>query len=165
MDIKIIGELNNSTISALFDAYLTGADEIEVAICSEGGNTDVSCAFVDLFSPWRRAGSLGTVAFGEVMSGAPLIVAAGSPGRRVAFMHTLFGLHLPYLDETTGDPAVQDSEFRMLQSTTDRFITLLSGLTDTTERTWRKRLKGKSMVIFDAKQAKKWGIIDNIEGE
>jgi len=167
MILKILGELNNDTISTMVDGYLSVLDEEEslcVVVSSEGGNSDVFCVFVDLFSDLRARGKVETLAVGEVMSGAPLIVAAGSPGRRVAMKHTLFGLHEPFVSDVTGDPAVQDSEFRTLQSTVDRFYTLLSELTGTTVGTWRKRIHGKSLVVFDAKQAQRWGLVDKVQG-
>jgi ATP-dependent protease ClpP protease subunit len=166
MILKIIGELNNDTISTMMDAYLAVLDEqqpLRVMVSSEGGNSDVFCVFVDLFSDLRARGMVETLAVGEVMSGAPLIVAAGSPGIRCAMKHTLFGLHEPFVSDVTDDPAVQNSEFRTLQSTVDRFYTLLSRLTGTSIRTWRNRIHGKSLVVFDAKQAQKWGLVDKVQ--
>lgn len=168
MLLKIIGDLNNEVVSTMTDMYCEmlqrEKDEIlSVIIYSGGGNSDVFCCFMDFFSWWRARGLVETLACGEVMSGAPIIVAAGSPGHRVAMKHTLFGLHEPYLSETTPDPAVFDSEKRMLQSSVDRFYTLLSELTETSVRTWRNRLHGKSMVIFDARQALKWNLIDKVQ--
>jgi len=168
--LKVLGELTNETVSVMVDAYyslLNSAEEedanLSVVVSSGGGNSDVYCCFVDLFSWWRDRRRVETLALGEVMSGASLIVAAGSRGHRVSMAHTLFGLHEPYLAETTADPAVFDSEKRGLQSAVDRFYSLLEDLTDTQARTWRRRLHGKSMVIFDAKQALKWNLIDKVQ--
>ena len=166
MILKIVGELNNGVVSKMVDAYvdvLNEDDDLNVVISSEGGNSDVFCVFVDLFSDLRKRGKVETLAVGEVMSGAPLIVAAGSPGRRIAMKHTLFGLHEPFVSEVTDDPAVQLDEMRTLQSTVDRFYSLLSELTGTSVRTWRNRIHGRSLVTFDAKQAQKWGIVDSVQ--
>lgn len=166
MILKIVGELNNDVVSSMIDAYirvLKEEDDLNVVISSEGGNSDVFCVFVDLFSDLRARDMVETLAVGEVMSGAPLIVAAGSPGRRVALKHTLFGLHEPFVSEITDDPAVQLDEMKTLQSTVDRFYSLLSELTGTSVRTWRKRIHGRSLVTFDAKQALKWGIVDKVQ--
>ena len=168
MLLKIVGDLNDETISTMVDAYYkmnnrSKEDVLSAVVCSGGGNSDVYCCFVDLFSWWRKRGQIETLALGEVMSGASLIVAAGSRGYRISMHHTLFGLHEPYLNETTADPAVFDSEKRNLQSATDRFYSLIAELTDTSERTWRRRLHGKSLVVFDAKQALKWNLIDKVQ--
>jgi ATP-dependent Clp protease, protease subunit len=162
--LKIIGELNNDVIDVLVDTFFSrdADDGVNVVVASEGGNSDVYSVFIDCTRRHRDAGSLLTLAAGEVYSGAPIIVAAGSPGKRCSYEHCLFGLHEPYLQETTGDPAVLKSELQMLQSTIDRFYTILSELTGTTVKTWRSRLSGKSMVGFDAKQALRWGLIDKI---
>lgn len=162
--LKIVGELNNEVISALIDAfYLRPLDEeVHVVVSSEGGNSEVYSTFVDCTRRHREAGLLTTVAVGEVFSGAPVIIAAGSPGCRRSYAHTLFGMHEPYYPEMGTDPAVLQAEYRALQSTIDRFYTLLETLTKTTSKTWRKRLSGKSMVTFDAKQALRWGLIDVI---
>jgi len=162
--LKIIGELNNDVIDVLIDTFFArdADDGVNVVVASEGGNSDVYSVFIDCTRRHRGAGSLLTLAAGEVYSGAPIIVAAGSPGKRCAYEHCLFGLHEPYLQETTGDPAVLKAELSTLQSTIDRFYTILSQLTHTAVATWRKRLAGKSMVGFDAKQALRWGLIDEI---
>jgi len=170
--MPIIGELNTHTVIRMCDIYHTMLNPtdfsevvLDVIVSSEGGDSDVFCVFVDLFKYWRMKGNVNTLAVGEVMSGAPLIVAAGSKGHRLAMEHTLFGLHEPYITTIQGDPAVFESEKRNLQSTIDRFYTLLSELTDTSVRTWRSRIHGKSLLTFDAKQAKKWCLVDTVQGE
>jgi len=166
MLLNIIGELNNQTIENILETSEVMCPEpLIVNVASEGGNSDVFCVFVDVFKPMIDGGAVTTRAVGEVMSGAPLIVASGSKGKRYSYKHTLFGLHEPFMEEVQGDPATYESERRTLQSTIDRFYTLLSELTDTTVSTWRKRIHGKSLLTFDAKQALKWKLIDKIIGE
>jgi len=171
MLLPIIGTLNTETVVRMCDVYTTMLNEVEegcildVMVSSEGGDSDVFCVFVDLFKWWRMEGLVNTIGVGEVMSGAPLIVAAGSTGCRLAMEHALFGLHEPYLTEIQGDPAVFEAEKRGLQSTIDRFYNLLAELTGTSVKTWRSRIHGKSLVTFDAKQAKKWNLVDKVQGE
>jgi ATP-dependent protease ClpP protease subunit len=162
--LPITGELNDATIHKLLCTFVLQkiCGPILVAVNSEGGNSDVYSTFLDCSRRHRRAGVLETLAVGEVYSGATVIVASGSAGKRYSYEHALWGMHEPYLPETTGDPAVLQSEIRMLQSTVDRFYSIIAELTKTSVATWRRRLKGQSMVSFDAKQALKWKLIDSI---
>lgn len=161
---KIIGELNKDTMSSLIDEFVgKPVDEgYNVVVNSEGGDSEVFFAFYDITRRLRRDNLLSTVAVGEVCSGAPVIVASGSLGKRYSYGHTMFGMHEPYMSSTSDDPAVLQSELQCLQSNIDRFYSLLSSITDTSIATWRKRLKGKSMLYFDAKQAVKWKLIDEV---
>ncbi|RLC87844.1 MAG: hypothetical protein DRJ03_04670 [Chloroflexi bacterium] len=161
---KIMGELNSSTMVAMVEEFVgKPVDEgYNVVVNSEGGDSEVFFAFYDITRRHRRDHLLSTLAIGEVCSGAPVIVASGSPGMRYSFQHTMFGMHEPYMSSTSDDPAVLQSELQCLQSNIDRFYSMLSSVTETSVATWRKRLKGKSMVYFDAKAALKWKLIDEV---
>jgi ATP-dependent protease ClpP protease subunit len=160
----IMGELTDKTSHELIKLFFGHPvdSSVHVVVDSEGGNSDVYCLFVDCTRRHRRAGTLCTVAAGEVMSGAPVIVAAGSPGLRYSYEHTSWGMHEPFVTEVCPDPVVQTAQMCSLQSCVDRFYNIISVLTDTSVRTWRGRLKGQSLLTFDAKQALKWNLIDEI---
>lgn len=161
--IRVIGELNNEKLNHWLDCLaLNHAEGWEVTVCSEGGDLHACFAFLDLFKEYREAGKLDTVAVGWVMSGAPVIVASGSPGRRFAFENTAIGLHLPFILGQTEDSGAQDVEMADLERTKDRFCRVLESVSNHTRKWWRKTLKGRSMVYFDPREAVKLGLIDTI---
>jgi len=161
--IKVIGPLGGEAVSQFINAfYAAKVEEVHVVINSEGGDSDVYLAFYDCSRRFRRAGMLTTTALGEVDSGACVLVASGSKGRRFSYAHTIWGMHEPFLTSVTADPAVQDSEFDSKKFTLDKYYSLLGEITGTRPNRWRKRLGGKSMVTFGAKTALKWRLIDEI---
>lgn len=161
--IRVIGELNNEKLNHWLDCLaLNHTSGWEVTVCSEGGDLHACFAFLDLFKEYRDAGKLETVAVGWIMSGAPVIVASGSPGRRFIFEHTAVGLHLPFLMGGNEDSGAQDVEMQDLERTKARFCRVLEGLTKHSRKWWHKTLKGRSMVYFDAHEAQKVGLVDTV---
>jgi ATP-dependent Clp protease protease subunit len=166
-DILLCGELNHEMVSdAWYMVFKKEPDphQITMWLCSPGGEFAAWSALIDLTSSWRDQGQLCTVGIGEIASGAVPILAAGTPGRRGIYRHAMVGLHEPYLDETTADPAVQANEMRTIAAMKDRFYNLLAEYTNNRPSWWRKRIAGKSMVWIDAQQAVKWRIVDRILG-
>lgn len=160
-DLLIVGALNHETIRSLYRHYTPG-EPFYLSVCTQGGDADVWLTAVDLLGTARTGGELYTCGFGEVLSGGPLLVAMGSPGCRRAGRHTLFGMHEPYLTGVTEDPAAQACEFRMIESMKDRFYNLLAEITPHTKRFWRNRLHNQPMLYFDAQDACKMGLIDEV---
>ncbi len=162
--ILLCGELNHAAVQYVWDQVNNDIDRGIVTICSPGGEFAAWSAIIDVLDAWRSSDALCTVGMGEVASGAVPILASGTPGRRGIYRHAMVGLHEPYLDETTADPAVQASEVRIIAAMKDRFYNLLAEYTNNRPSWWRKRLAGKSMVWIDAQQAIKWRIADRILG-
>lgn len=165
--ILLCGELNHDQVQRMWEMVSVPPHPIEkltVEICSPGGDFAAWSAIIDMLSDVRDQGCLVTVGLGEIASGAVPILASGTPGRRGVYRHAMVGLHEPYLDETTPDPAVQASEVRIIAAMKDRFYNLLAEYTNNRPSWWRKRIAGKSMVWIDAQQAVKWRIADRILG-
>ena len=163
-DILVMaGELNYSLLqTVLHNLQHFQEKKLEVIIATEGGDEIVWLALIDIFSKWRKENNLMTIGLGEVCSGGIPILASGNAGQRFAFRHTMFGLHLPFLTDTVADPGVQATNQALFTALADRFINLLMEFTGKRRKFWRDLLWGKSMVWIDAKQAKKWRIIDEI---
>jgi ATP-dependent protease ClpP protease subunit len=166
-DIMVCGELNHEVVNDVWYTALhqePRADQVTLYLCSPGGEFAAWSAVIDLLSTYRDCEQLCTVGMGEVASGAVPILASGSPGRRGIYRHAMVGLHEPFLDETTPDPAVQSSEMRIIEAMKARFYNLLAEYTNNRPSWWRKRLAGQSMVWIDARQAVRWRIVDHVLG-
>lgn len=159
--LLICGELEDDTIKAVWNAYSDKKDFL-LTLCSPGGNIVVYHALLDFLEIAREEGRLITLAMGECFSGAPLLVAGGSPGKRYAYKSTLFGLHEPFLTSIPEDPGAQDSILRQLESVKKQYYQFLSSLTNHRAKWWEERLKGKSMWHLSAQEAKKLGLIDEV---
>jgi ATP-dependent Clp protease protease subunit len=168
----LIGELNDEALANLLESVegwteapmvLGGAGQTySLSVCSPGGDCHVYGAIVDLLSPIADAGLLQTIALGQCCSGAPLIVASGNKGQRYSYRNTSWMLHEPYRAEFTEDSGAQAAEIRDLESTRDRYYNLLCEFTGRTRRFWRHRVQGKSLYFFDAKEAKRCGLVDEV---
>lgn len=154
----IIGEICQPTLVNIVKLmHGSGVDSLRVLVHSGGGDLSVSSALIDILRPLQEAGSLETLGLGEAYSAAPLILAAGSPGKRMAYRNCVLGLHEPYLSDV-GE--VTAEHVRMWQATSDRFFNLLSELTGRRVSFWRRRLAGGSMQFYGAREAVRLGLID-----
>lgn len=153
----IIGEICQPTLVHIVKLMSgDGVDSLRVLVHSGGGDLSVSSALIDILRPLREAGSLETLGLGEAYSAAPLILAAGSPGKRMAYRNCVLGLHEPYLE----GEVVTAEQVRMYNSATDRFFNLLSELTGRRVSFWRRRLAGGAMQFYGTREAVRLGLID-----
>jgi len=159
--ILVCGELSSETINSVWEAYDDDREFI-LTLCSPGGDIIVYHALLDFLGHAREQGRLTTVGMGECFSGAPLLLAGGSEGRRVAYKSTLFGLHEPFLTQVPPDPGAQFTVLKQLESIKDQYYGFLAQFTKHRQAWWRERLEGKSMWHMDAKEAMKLGIIDGV---
>lgn len=159
--LLICGELGDETIKAVWDSYCD-SDEFLLTLCSPGGDIIVYHALLDFLEIAREEGRLMTLAWGECFSGAPLLIAGGSPGKRYAYKSTLFGLHEPFLTDIPDDPGAQHTVLTHLEFIKKQYYQFLSNLTKHRVKWWEDRLKGNSMLHLTAQQAKTYGIIDEV---
>lgn len=154
--LLVAGEIGPESLKALWE-FLGEANAREVWLCSGGGVWTDALAMIDLI----RMAALETVAVGEVASSAAVILAAGA--RRFITPSTMVGLHEPSwggLGEVSG---MWSQNRAAMDSTIDRFYSLLGALTKHTPKWWRERLNGHGMIWLDAKEAVKWGLADEVE--
>ena len=159
--ILVCGELSDETIKSVWETYDNDREYI-LTLCSPGGDIIVYHALLDFLGQAREEGRLTTVGMGECFSGAPILLAGGSVGRRVAYKSTLFGLHEPFLMDVPHDPGAQFTVLKQLESIKDQYYGFLAQFTKHRQSWWRERLEGKSMWHMDTKEAEKLGIIDGI---
>lgn len=161
----LCGDLGNSAIIRVATFRNENEDfDLQLVLCTPGGEFSSWCGIIDLLSGHRAKGDLSTVAVGEVCSGGVPILASGCRGRRGIFRHAMIGLHEPFLEHITADPAVQASEMRLLESMRARYYNMFAEFTPHTVKWWRARLANQSMLWIDAKEAIKWGLADVILG-
>jgi ATP-dependent Clp protease protease subunit len=159
--LLLCGELCDETIRTVWEAYDNNKNFL-LTLCSPGGDIIVYHALLDFLEIPREEGRLSTLAMGECASGAPLLVAGGSPGKRYSYKNTLFGLHEPFLGNVPDDPGAQHSLFEQLNYIKQQYYKFLSDLTKRKEAWWKEKLSGQSMWNITAKEAKDFGIIDEI---
>jgi ATP-dependent Clp protease protease subunit len=159
--ILVCGELGDDTIKSAWEAY-DDDKEFLLTVCSPGGDITVYHALLDFYETAREEGRLTTLAMGECLSGAPLLVAGGSPGKRFSYKSTLFGLHEPFLASIPPDPAAQYTILQHLEFVKDHFYAFMATFTKHRQAWWRDKLEGQSMYYITALEAKKMGIIDEV---
>lgn len=159
--LLLCGELCDETIKTVWEAYAEDKHFL-LTLCSPGGDIIVYHALLDFLEIAREEGRLTTLAMGECFSGAPLLVAGGSPGKRYSYKNTLFGLHEPFLTHIPEDSGIQHAVLQNLKFIQEQYYKFLSGLTNHTDKWWKERLRGKSMWHLTAADAKKVGLIDEV---
>jgi len=160
--ILICSELNDATIKTVWEAYNESKDLI-ITLCSPGGEVTTYHALLDLLQIPREEGRLTTIAMGQCYSGAPLLIAGGSPGKRFSYASTLFSLHEPYLAaELPPDPGAQYEIMNQLAIIKERFYEFLSAFTNYRSEWWRNKLEGRSAWNLSPTEVQKLGIIDDI---
>lgn len=127
----------------------------KLTIASEGGDTDVMWAFVDLILCSKRE-FIGT-AYGVCHSAAPLILA--SCDQRFCGPNTQFMVHEDII-ELSGSPSSSIKQVNRAQAEEDRWYTAMSIATGTPITEWRKM--SESETYFDAQKAKELGLVDKI---
>jgi ATP-dependent Clp protease protease subunit len=131
--------------------------EISLYINSPGGSVDDTMAIYDTI---RFIGSpVATYCIGRAQSGAAVILAAGTKGRRHALPHAKIMLHQPWGGVTgqAEDIRIQTEEIVRARKMINEVLSKHTGLTPEklTEETQRDR-------YMDAEEAKSWGLIDDV---
>lgn len=165
--IFLHGDVDEGTIGVAIRGMYLLADlksaPIELFITSYGGYVDEAFALHDVTRTIRVP--VHTVALGKCQSAAPLLVACGHPGERWASANTTFMMHDSTLDVSEGSPAyiLGQAEHAKRQST--RFARLLASYTKKSAAHWASLGSGKMDRFFGAKEARNWGLIDEIWDE
>ena len=127
----IFGEPRLTDIHAL-TALLEVPGILRFFISTPGCDTNVYKNFVDLSERRRKAGEIITVATGDCLSGGAILVAAGSPGKRMMTKHAILGLHFPFLTRVTQDPVAQQNEVESLEIEKEIYLQLLEKFSNKT---------------------------------
>ncbi|MEE6264773.1 ClpP family protease [Streptomyces sp. VTCC 41912] len=131
--------------------------DISLYINSPGGSFTAVCAIYDTMR--YVSCDVETVCLGQAVSGAAVLLAAGTPGKRLALPHARMMIHQPSLGEPVQGQA-DDLRIRAeeLLRTRDRLTEMLA------EHTGRSRERIAADIerdtFFDAPAAQEYGLID-----
>lgn len=131
--------------------------EISLYINSPGGSVDDTMAIYDTI---RFIGSpVATYCIGRAQSGAAVILAAGTKGRRHALPHAKIMLHQPWGGVTgqAEDIRIQTEEIVKARKMINDVLSKHTGLTP--EKLAEETERDKYM---SAGEAKSWGLIDDV---
>jgi ATP-dependent Clp protease protease subunit len=107
-----------------------------------------------------------TVAMGKAMSAAPLLVTAGTPGKRYATPHCFFMIHDGWLDGMDGKSrkearATLDHYDDMAES----WCALMAKHSKKDAAFWRRLCNKKEDIFFNAATALEYGLVDQLWDE
>jgi ATP-dependent Clp protease protease subunit len=101
-----------------------------------------------------------TVCIGQAASGAAVLLAAGTPGKRMALPNSRILLHQPATEGGYGqssDLEIQAQEILRMRSSMEKIVALHSGRTEEQVRQDIERDK-----FFTAEEAKEYGLVDEV---
>ena len=160
--VFMIGEINyrmatEVIMKLLYLDNLKSGIEINLYINSPGGSVDDTMAIYDTM---RFIGSpVATYCIGRAQSGAAIVLAAGTEGRRHALPHAKVMLHQPWGGVTgqAEDIRIQAEEIVKAKKVINELLSKHTGLTP--EKIAEETERDKYMT---AKEAKAYGLIDEV---
>lgn len=165
--IFLIGVISEETASDVIKGiYLMQSISIEksitIYIYTEGGNEYAMFAIYDVIK--QCVCDVETVAMGEVLSAGPILVAAGTKGKRYTLPNTFFMVHESW--DTIGDVKLSDNKniIKHHSALENRWLLLMEENTGISYKKWQKMCIGPDR-YFDANKAIELGIVDYIWDE
>jgi ATP-dependent Clp protease protease subunit len=160
--VFMIGEINyrmatEVIMKLLYLDNLKSGVEINLYINSPGGSVDDTMAIYDTM---RFIGSpVATFCIGRAQSGAAIVLAAGTEGRRHALPHAKVMLHQPWGGVTgqAEDIRIQAEEILKAKKVINELLAKHTGLTS--EKIAEETERDKYMT---AEEAKAYGLIDEV---
>ncbi|GAB3440078.1 ATP-dependent Clp protease proteolytic subunit [Streptomonospora sediminis] len=131
--------------------------DINLYINSPGGSTSALTAIYDTMDYVRS--DVSTVCMGQAASGAAVLLAAGTPGKRLALGHSRVLLHQPS-SEGQGEAAdleIQAAEVLRVRAEIEEILSRHTG-----QSVERLRADTDRDKIFTAEEAKDYGLVDTV---
>ncbi|QBI52039.1 ATP-dependent Clp protease proteolytic subunit [Streptomonospora litoralis] len=131
--------------------------DISLYINSPGGSMSALTAIYDTLQYVRA--DVSTVCMGQAASAAAVLLAAGTPGKRMALGHSRVLLHQPS-SEGQGEAAdleIQAAEVLRVRAEIEEILSLHTG-----QSVERLRADTERDKIFTAHEAREYGLIDNV---
>ena len=131
--------------------------DINIYINSPGGDINALFAIYDTSQYIRN--DITTICLGQAASAAAVLLAAGTPGKRMALPHSRVLLHQPY-----GQAAGQATDIELAAREIERMRTLLDKILSHHTGQPLERIHDDTDrdFIMDAAEAKAYGIIDEV---
>ncbi len=137
--------------------YENNERDIQLYINSPGGSTTALTAIYDTLRFVRA--NVATVCMGQAASAAAVLLAAGTPGKRMALEHSRVLLHQPS-SQTQGEAAdleIEAAEVLRIRSQIEAILARHTG-----QRVERLREDTDRSAILTAHQAKEYGVVDDV---
>tara|TARA_Y100000296_G_C5157416_1_gene249916 strand:+ start:816 stop:1475 length:660 start_codon:yes stop_codon:yes gene_type:complete len=137
------------------------SEPIEMLISTHGGNTTDMFAIYDMMNLIKKDHEIATIGLGKVMSAGVLLLAAGTKGKRKVGSHCRLMLHGVSAGHV-GEIHNLKNELEEAQWMQDQYVECLSKDTKMTKKQIKKLIDKQINTYFDAKEAIKYGIADEI---
>jgi len=132
--------------------------DISIYINSPGGSFTALTAIYDTMQYVRP--DVQTVCMGQAASAAAVLLAAGTPGKRLALPHSRILIHQPAIEQAGGqgsDIEIQAREILRMRTQMEEMIARHSNATPEQVRRDTERDK-----ILTAEEAKDYGLVDQV---
>ena len=162
-NIIFLGTPIDDTIANLVCAQLLHLEsenpdrDISLYINSPGGDINALFAIYDTMSYIKP--DVATICFGQAASAAAVLLAAGTPGKRLALPHARVLIHQPYAGAQgqVSDLQIASQEIQRLKRQLEELLAMHTGQTvdkisEDTDRDF----------VMTAVEAKEYGIIDEV---
>jgi ATP-dependent Clp protease protease subunit len=149
---------NDVMAQLLYLDYDNPQRDISLYINSPGGSATAMMAVYDTMC--FVASDISTVCLGQAVSAAAILLAAGTPGKRLILPNARVVLHQPGLEAAQGDASDLESRARELLRTRDAMESLLA--THTGRDRSRLRADLDRDLVLDSGQARAYGIVDAV---
>ncbi len=161
--IIFLGTPIDDTIANLICAQLLHLEsenpdkDINIYINSPGGDITALFAIYDTMQYVKP--DITTICFGQAASAAAVLLAAGTPGKRLALPHSRVLLHQPWGQGggQATDIEIQAREIMRMRELLDQILATHTG--QTVERIGKDTDRD---FVLSAEQAKEYGIIDEV---
>ena len=162
-NIVFLGTPIDDTIANLVCAQLLHLEsenpdrDISLYINSPGGDINALFAIYDTMSYIKP--DVATICFGQAASAAAVLLAAGTPGKRLALPHARVLIHQPYAGAQgqVSDLQIASQEIQRLKGQLEELLANHTGQTQEKIRTDTDR-----DFVMTAQEAKEYGIIDEV---
>jgi len=160
--VFLVGEINQASAARVMMQMLYLEDQkrgqdINFYINSPGGAVDDTLAVYDTMQ--FISSSVATYCIGRAYSGAAVLLAAGTPGRRHILPHAKVMIHQPYGGVTgqTTDVQIQAEQIIKAKQTLNEIIAKHTGQTVA-----QVHKDGERDKFFSADEAKAYGLVDEV---
>jgi len=143
------------------DEELDSCEPMEMIISTEGGHVNEMFAVYDVMRQVKKQCEIHTIGLGKVMSAGVLLLAAGTKGKRTAGSSCRLMIH-SISGGDFGSIGQLENNIKEVKWHQNKFVEALAHHSDLSPRQIKSLLRKKSDTYFDATQALKWGIIDEI---
>ena len=160
--VFLVGEIDHASATGvimrlLYLQSIRKDQDINLYVNSPGGAVDDTLAIYDTMK--FMTCDVATFCVGKAMSGGAVVLAAGTKGKRYALPHAKVMIHQPFggIYGQTADIAIQAEEILKTKETLTDLLAKLTG--QPREKVAEDQERDK---YFDAKEAKAYGLVDEV---